>query len=221
MAITHTVLNVYNPSLRDGSPLWLIKKIEQLREESKMEKDSSKLIYACFESRNLLENLEFHFVYPAFSEGERPEVLKSIRKADGIRKTFEKIEKNSHDYQIFLKALCLALNMTPPPYYNFKTSQQLKSSVNDYCHIYAISNKELTFGSDYIKTGFKRIEEILIFLKESKIYNGFTALGTPLKDFDSETLTLYNKWKERIINNEKQLIIEVKALIDKMIKNTK
>jgi len=210
---------IFNTNERDESPMWIIRQIEVLLNESQKHNSSSKLFYACYETRNLLESIEFNYVFAALDVTEREDALKTIRKVDGIKKTFEDLDSSIYHYLTFLIELCNALKFPPPPFYDFKISRKFKTELNEYCHIYGRTTEELTYDSPFVKAGKLTIENVFKYLKETSIYYGATFIGTPISKLDPESKEVYNRWKSGKITKE-QLTKEVVELIERKNKNT-
>lgn len=207
----------FNPEIRENQITWQMAYILTLVDHASVKQDSSTLLHACFESRNLLEKIEFDLVQAAMSLSQRKQYLKEMSRMDGTKNVFNKLEKSFHDYQTYLKALCKAYNFPKQPSdFDIKTSRRFKTELNDFCHLYSKADEDFVWGSAYLKEGEQKCREVLKYIVDCKLMledGSVNILGTTVTELHEKSGGLYHKWKEKIIKTEDELIVELKKRI--------
>jgi len=128
----------YDPYKRLEEATWLYAHINTLIGSAIGHQDSTLVIYACFETRNFIEKLEFYIIMAALTEEERAKHFEGVEKMWGLNSAFGKIiQERAYTYIRFMNALCKAKNVPFRPLgnFDFKTSNRFKTELNKYCHL--------------------------------------------------------------------------------------
>ena len=100
-------------------------------ELSRQNKNPSFVIYAAFESRNLLERIEFELIVMSANSTFGIEDFENIKKRHGIQKANKKFNTLKFRYQTFTESFTKAvkpdLNLQT---YNYKESEKLKENLS-------------------------------------------------------------------------------------------
>jgi len=181
----------YNFHTRIQNPNWNIIHIENLLEYSRQNKNPSFVIYAAFESRTLLERIEFELIVMSANSAFGIEDFENIKKRHGIKKANKKFNTLKFRYQTFTESFTIAvkpdLNFQT---YNYKESEKLKENLSQYLHLYSRTDKELEYESEFIQEGFNHIKKSTEFLNSyfskdtNSLYYGvldFMTLAEPMK----------------------------------------
>jgi len=198
----------YNFHTRIQNPTWSMIQIENLLEYSRQNKNSSFIIYAAFESRALLERIEFELIVMSANSTFGIEDFENIKKRHGIQKANKKFNTLKFRYQKFTESFTKAVKSDLAlKTYNFKESEKIKENLSKYLHIYSRTDKELEFESEFIQEGLNHIKTATDFLKSyfSKDTNGiylgaldFNTLAEPMK-------IEFQKWLNGTEPNNKKL----------------
>ncbi len=196
----------YDFHTRIQNPYWSIIHIENLLEYSRQNKNSSFVIYAAFEARNMLERIEFELIIGAANSKFGKQDFEEIKKRHGIKKANKKFNSLKFRYQSFTEALTKAiktdLNLR---FYNYKESEKLKENLSQYLHLYSKTDDELEFESDFIQNSFHHIKKSIDFIKNyfTKDANGIYYGGLDFMTLEEPLKTEFQKWlSEPEQNNE-------------------
>lgn len=197
----------YNFHTRIQNPNWSIIHIKNLLEYSRRNKNPSFVIYAAFESRNLLERIEFTLIVMSANSTFGIEDFENIKKRHGIQKANKKFNALKFRYQTFTESFTKAVKPDLDlQTYNYKESEKIKDSLSQYLHLYSRTENELEFESDFIQKGFQHIKASTDFIDdyiandENGIYYGVLDFMTLVEPMKIE----FQKWlNETEQNNEK------------------
>lgn len=184
---------------------WIYANIQYLIELAVKYQDSTMVIYACFETRNFLEKIEFEIILAALTDSERSQYLPDLEKMHGLKMAFgDIIAEKAHAYISFMNALCKAkpVPFRPPGNFDFKTSTKFKSELNSYCHLYSRTQSDLLFKSPFIQRGLTLVREIFDHLKKQHVLSdvhGITIVGTPVSKLKGDSLEILEKFKRKQI----------------------
>ena len=190
---------IYDPYNRQEIGTWLYSHIHTLLNNAKHFHDSSMVIYACFETRNFLEKLEFYIIMAALTEEERYKYLPEVEKMWGLASAFGNfIQERAYIYITFINALHKAksLPFRPLGRFDFKASNRFKLQLNKYCHLYTKLQPDLEFNSQFIQNGLQlplRVFEDLVSRKVLDLEHGITIVGTSINEFKGDTLVILNR----------------------------
>lgn len=200
----------FKPHERSLDPVWLIEQIKLLIHYAKNLNDSSFVIYAALETRNLFERIEFELLAMAAKGTDTENFLRGIRGKTGIKKTNDEYKILKFRYQSFSSAVTKAifeggsLNK-----FDYKKSEEFCSKLSQYIHTYSRLPEDIIFESEFISSGISLIEECINYFMEEffEIINGYITYGV----FDFETLTPsvkmeFDKWLIGVDENEEDLI---------------
>jgi len=202
----------YNPHVRLEVGTWLLSHIQTLLNSAKIKRDTSLVIYACFETRNFIEKLEFYIIAAALTEEERVKNFKDLEKMGGLSKAFGGIiQEKAYTYIRFVNALCKAKNVPFRPLgnYDFKILNRFKLELNAYCHLYSRMQSDLEFDSDFIKEGMTIPGRVFQHLIDNKVLdevNGINIVGVSVSDLKGDSLDILNKLRNKQIKTEEELI---------------
>lgn len=99
----------FDPNKISLDPSWLLAQIQLLFHSAKIFSDSSLVIYAALETRNIFERLEFELLAIEAKGTETEEFLREIRGKTGIQQTNKKFKILKYRYQSFSSATTKAL----------------------------------------------------------------------------------------------------------------
>jgi hypothetical protein len=202
----------YNPNKRLEEATWLYSHIPTLLANAIHFRDSSLVIYACFETRNFLEKIEFYIIMAALTETDRAKYFKDLEKKGGLSSGFGKIIKQrAHTYITFMNALCKAKNVPfrALGYFDFRTSTRLTTELSQYCHLYSRLQPDLEFESDFIQNGLQLPGRVFQFLREKQVLDdvhGITITGIPPTLLKGDSLIILENWRSKKIKTEEELI---------------
>lgn len=188
----------FNPTNRTPDANWFLAQIDLLVRSAKEFKDSSLVIYAALETRNLLERIEFELLAMATIGSNSEKFIEDIRGKTGIHKMNKKYHSLKYRYQSFSSAATRAIfDVGALKPFSYKTSEKYCSELSQYIHSYSRFPEELIFGSTFIESGIKLIEDAVSYLKTNYFVNheGGFIYGT--FDFNSLTPSVqeeFNKW---------------------------
>jgi hypothetical protein len=200
----------FKPHERSLNSSWLIAQINRLIGSAKNFSDSSLVIYAALETRNLFERLEYELLGMAAKGTETEEFLKGIRGRTGIQQTNKKYKVLKYRYQSFSSAATKAifeggaLNK-----FDYKRSEQYCGELSQYIHTYSRMPEDMLFSSDFIRSGIELVEECINYLMTEffEIIDGGLTYGV----FDFNTLTPsvrqeFENWLNGVDENEEELL---------------
>lgn len=202
----------YNAYKRREEATWIYAHVNNLLNAAIRKSDSTMVIYACFETRNFLEKLEFYIIMAALTLEERIKYMKNVENMRGLNSAFGKIIKErAYTYITFMNALCKAKSV---PFellgdFDFKSSNRFKSDLNAYCHIYSRLQPELNFESDFIQNGLKLPVKVFNHLKDKKVLDdvkGITISGISVSELKGDSVIILEKWRKKEIKTEEELI---------------
>lgn len=206
----------YHPYHRQEIATWLLSHIDTLLGNAVTFRDSSMVIYACFEMRNFIEKLEFYIIAAALTEEERQKEFKGLTRMAALSKAFGKvIQEKAHTYIRFINALCIAkpVPFSPLGRYDFKILNRFKLELNAYCHLYSRMQNELEFDSDFIQNGLAlpgRVYDHLIKAEVLHPRNGINIVGISVSQLKADSLEILNKLRRNEIKNDEELIEALK-----------
>lgn len=196
----------YNFNIRYKNCGWFIPHINYLLEESEKYNNSSLVIYACFEMRNLIEQIEYGFVTIALTEGEWKKYKPDFENIGGIKKVFgkatdsnrnENLKEKLDKYLQFCNSIIRVGKLPVMPLsYSMKEAQEYKNQLNDYCHLYTKTQTDFYYNSGFITKGKQLIKEIFKYLNNCRILteSGFISIGFEVNELTGETKNIYDKW---------------------------
>jgi hypothetical protein len=202
----------YDPYKRLEVATWLLAHIQTLINSAKGHRDSTMAIYACFETRNFLEKLEFYIIAAALTEEERKKHFKDLEKMWGLNTAFGTIiQEKAYTYITFMNALCKAKNL---PFrhlgqFDFKASNRFKLELNAYCHLYSRLQPDLEFDSEFIQKGLVLPDRVFTHLKEKKVLDeveGINIVGISVSELKGDSLIILERLRKKEIKTEEELV---------------
>lgn len=200
---------------------WSIKQIESLLILAKNHNNSSFVIYAALEARNILERVEYEILFMAAHKYLDKSWMDLIEKKNGIQKTNSKYKALRFKYQSFTEAFTSALidDLSIKPF-SFRLAEEIQGELSQYLHIYTRNDDDLLYGGTYINNGIQVINQAITFLKDSfTIFNDGYVVAT--LDFDSLNDSFKNEFINWIGSKEEQVDKLTQRLIDINIKENK
>lgn len=187
---------IYKPDIRINNPIYLLKQVEELLKIANTHKNSSSLIYASLECRISLELMDLNFLLHSVSASEREQIIIDSKPFKGIDRINKQVGALKHKYQQFLQAVCELLDVGIE-YYDYKKSKDLQYKVSTYIHSYHMSNEELEYESENMKTCYNLILEVDKFIKSSlpEKDGTYTILGMEIASMPEEDRQVLNEWK--------------------------
>lgn len=211
----------YNYHKRIQNESWLIVHIETLISEAKKNNNSSFVLYAAFEIRNLIEKISYNLLIMSANKSEWEVIEKTAKDKQGIRRSNDKYKALKYRFQTFSEAIGKLADL-PIKAFDYKKAEELENDLGEYVHTYTRSQSDMNFDSDFIKNGIKKVEESLqfvrsYFVKDNENYvfgclNFSTLTGAYKTEFDNwksgattDRENLYNKLVE--INRINPIVI--------------
>ena len=155
---------------RHHTPTWILKKIADLVDKGKRLEDSSSIIYACLEARNLLEMISMVKLQCSVPEEDRARITAAAKPQRGIQDVDKELKALRLKTQEFMKAI-LEVAKEGFPAFKISESEAIQSRLSQYVHNYTISMADMEFGSAYINAAFPAIDDAVAFAKANMIYN--------------------------------------------------
>jgi hypothetical protein len=193
---------------RHHSAPWILYKIADLVDKGKRLQDSSSILYACFEARNLLELISMAKLQCSVPEDERERITAAAKPLRGIQDVDKELKALRLKTQEFMKAV-LEVNNADFPVFKISESEAIQARLSQYVHNYAVSMADMEFGSAYLNAAFPAIDDAVAFAKANLMY-----------DPDRNTYNIGNvdmitlpKWAETILEEWKTGRIKDKAVL--------
>lgn len=194
--------NPYNFRMRVQNLDWSFITIENLVNQSKESKNTTLVLYAALESRNLLERIEFESIVMSANSRFTIDDFESIKNHHGIQKANREFHSLKFKYQTFSesfsKAVRLDLNLK---LYDYKKAEELKGKLSQYIHIYSRTDQELEYASSFIQNGITEIELAIDFLK-SYVTKDSTGYYFGILDFMTIAETMKNEFETWLNSSE-------------------
>lgn len=211
----------FDPEVRVNQITWQIEYIKMMLVSAEERRNPNISIYACFETRNLLEKIEFDIVMAAMSAEERELHFDNMQKINGSKNTFSNLSDASFSkYFSYLKALCNVHKVPPPSDFDIKIANKFKVELNSYCHLYSCDQEDFEYGSPFNATGESICKQVLAYLKDCgfiKEDGSVTIIGTTVSELDEKSEGLFTKWKKNEIKTEADLFELLQAQYEKRI----
>lgn len=176
---------------------WSLIHIDTLLNYARENKNPSFVIYAAFESRHLLERIEFEIIVMSANSKFGLQDFEAIKKRHGINKANKKFSALKFRYQTFTEAFAKAVKPELKlNFFNFKESETLKENLSQYLHLYSRMDNELEFDSDFIQNGFIHIKATKDFLESyfTKDLNGFYFGVLDFTTINESMKSEFNNW---------------------------
>lgn len=155
---------------RHHTPTWILKKIADLVDKGKRFEDSSSIIYACLEARNLLELISMVKLQCSVPEEDRERITAAAKPQRGIQDVDKELKALRFKTQEFMKAV-LEVADEEFPVFRISESEAIQSRLSQYVHNYTISMADMEFGSEYLNAAFPAINDAVAFAKANMRYN--------------------------------------------------
>lgn len=203
----------YDYHKREPHNSWQLKHCEVLLEEAVKYNNTSLVLYAALEARNLLEKTEFDLMLMSTEKAEWETLSQMARGKYGLTKSNNKYKALKYRYQTFSEAITKVILDFSLKVYDYKASEEVQNNLAEYVHIYTRTPDELEYTSEFVQTGVKCVNEAISFVKSYYVIhdNGyvfgilnFTTLSGSMKaefekwkaDVSEDTEGLYNRLKE-------------------------
>lgn len=200
----------FNTNKRLVGPNWLMAQIKLLIHSAKMLSNSSFVLYAALETRNLIELIEFDLLDISAKGTDSESFLMEIRGKTGIQQMNKKYKTLKYRYQSFSSAATQAIfEEGSLKKFDFKKSENFCNELSQYIHTYSRRPDEMVFGSEFINQGIALVEDCLNYLISDffEIIDGHLIYGV----FNFNTLTQsvkneFDKWLNCVDENEDALL---------------
>ena len=203
----------YDYHKREPHNSWQLKHCEVLLEEAVKYNNTSLVLYAALEARNLLEKTEFDLMLMSTEKSEWETLSQMARGKFGLTKSNSKYKALKYRYQTFSEAITKVILDFALKVYDYKASEELQNNLADYIHIYTRTLEELEYTSEFVQSGIKCVNEAISFVKSYYVIHdnnyvfgilNFTTLSGSMKaefekwkaDVSEDTEGLYNRLKE-------------------------
>jgi hypothetical protein len=209
---------------RHHTPDWILRKIADLIDKAKRLEDSSNVLYACLEARNLLEMLSTSKLQCSVPAEEREAITEAVKPHHGIKGVDKELKALGLKTQEFMNVVC-SQEGHPFPVFNFNESDKLQKRLSQYIHTYTVSHDEMLFGSTYIKEGFAVIKEAVAFVRHNLFYdakrNTYGIVNADMTTLPEWSKDLLQEWKTGKIKDVQVLDALIKEASEKYIDSLK
>ena len=195
---------------------WIMKHSENLFYWGKETKDTSFILYCCYELRNVLEIIELELLYGSVGAyKKRMEILEKAKPKNGTKQVNDELKTLSHKYQVFYECVC-EVTGTKGEYFSFANSNAFKKELSNYIHTYTRLEQEMVFGSVFINDAIILIPKVVSFIDKSlmKDENGYTIQNLGRDDMKEEDKILFDEWRLDIVKDKEELKTRIKANIE-------
>lgn len=193
---------------RHHTPTWILNKIADLVDKGKRFQDSSSILYACLEARNLLELVSMVKLQCSVPEDDRERITAAAKPQRGIQDVDKELKALRLKTQEFMRAVLEVAN-EDFPVFKISESEAIQSQLSQYVHNYAISMADMEFGSAYINAAFPAINNAVVFAKANMMHNSDRNTYS-IGNVDMITLP---KWADVILEEWKTGRIKDKAVL--------
>lgn len=203
-------MSKFDTNKRSLEPNWLIEQIKLLIYSAKVLSNSSLVIYAALETRNLFERIEFELLASAVKEIQTEEFLRDIRGKNGIDQANKKYKNLKYRYQSFSSAATKAIfDEGCLMKYDLKKSDQFCNNLAQYIHAYTQNPEDMVFGSHFINSGIELIEKSIDYLIAEffVIIDGGLTYGVfDFQSFPPSVKKEFENWLKAVDEDEEALI---------------
>lgn len=134
---------IYEYHKREPHNSWQLKHCEVLLEEAEKYNNTSLVLYAALEARNLLEKTEFDLMLMSTEKSEWEALSQMARGKYGLTKSNNKYKALKYRYQTFSEAITKVILDFSLKVYDYKASEELQNGLAEYVHIYTRTPDEL------------------------------------------------------------------------------
>jgi hypothetical protein len=207
----------YDYHKREPHNSWQLKHCDVLLEEAEKNSNTSLVLYATLEARNLLEKTEFDLMLMSTDKGEWETLSQMARGKYGLSKSNNKYKALKYRYQTFSEALIKVILDFELKVYDYKSSEMLQTELAEYIHIYTRTPNELDYKSEFIQNGIALVKKTLEFVKNYYVKKddgyvfgllNFSTLSGSIKEE-------FEKWKADISEDTEGLFNRLKEINDK------
>jgi hypothetical protein len=214
----------FRASQRHHVPSWIIIKIADLLDKAKRLKDSSNILYACLEARNLLELISTTKLLCAVPEGERNRLVQLMKPQHGISAADKELKALGLKTQEFMNVISAQENMIVPVF-QFAACKKLQDRLSQYVHNYTVSVANMNYGSSYLNDGLKVIKEAVDFAKANLAYdsdrNVLYISNMDMTNMPEWGNSLLMDWKEGRIKDKDALEVAIAEGVRQYIESQK
>lgn len=217
-------MEIYNYHERKSeNQSWSLMHIDVLLKESNTHHNVSFILYACLECRNLLEKIEFDLLMMSIDENEKLDIINKIKGKTGILNANKEFKTLTYRLQSFSECISKISDL-PVKAFDFKKADSIQKGLSEYLHIYTRTPEELSYESEFIQEGKRRIEETLSFINSYFVKQGngnnFGVLNFKTLrggKFHDEFL----KWKNSVDTDTESLYKRLKKINDEFYNGAK
>ena len=192
----------FNTQKREHNEGWIIKQIEELLEFANEQQNSSLVLYAALEARNLIEMVEYTIIKCGTPKNQWDNLEKDAKGIYGIQKSdgYKTLRKK---HQLFYQFVANSLDVESYAF-DLNTAVNLKKELASYIHNFTVNDKEFNYDGSYVQNGIGFIKKILNTLDEffNKNDNEGTYGNIIFDTLPEEYREVFTKWK---LNNSDDL----------------
>lgn len=207
----------YEYHKRDPNNSWQLKHCEVLLEEAAKYHNTSFVLYAALEARNLLEKTEFDLMVMSTEKSEWENLSQMARGKYGLTKSNNKYKALKYRYQTFSEAISKVIMEFSLKVYDYKESEELQNRLAEYVHIYTRTPEELEYASEFIQTGVKYVNEAISFVKSYYVIHddGYVFGILNFSTLSGSMKAEFEKWKADVSEDIEGLYYRLKEINDK------
>ena len=207
---------IYEYHKREPQNSWQLKHCEVLLEDAAKYNNTSFVLYAALEARNLLEKTEFDLMLMSTEKSEWESLSQMARGKYGLTKSNNKYKALKYRYQTFSEAITKVILDFSLKVYDYKASEELQNRLSEYIHIYTRTAEELEYTSKFIQTGTTYVKEALSFIKSYYVIhdNGFVFGILNFESLSGSMKAEFEKWKTDVSDNTEGLYKRLKEIND-------
>lgn len=208
---------------RIANQSWLLKHIEVLLEDAIANENVSHILYACLECRNLLEKIEFELLLMSTIKKEWPDLILKMKGKTGIQNANKEFKTLKYRLQTFSECISKISDL-PVKAFDYRQADIIQRVLSEYVHIYTRTPEELSFGSEFIQVGIRKITETLRFVKSYFVKHG-NSYNFGCLNFETlnggKFLNEFRNWKSSVDTDTDALYGRLKTINDNFYEGSK
>lgn len=206
----------YDYHKREPHNSWLMKHCEVLLEEATKYSNSSLVLYATLEARNLLEKTEFNLMLMSTDKSEWQDLANMAKGKHGLTKSNNKYKALKYRYQTFSEAIVKVILDFELKVYDYKTSENLQTELSEYLHTYTRIPEEMEFKSDFIQNGVLLVNKTLEFVKSYYVKkdDGYVFGLLNFSTLNGSMKNEFELWKQDVSEDTEGLYQRLKVIND-------
>ncbi len=206
---------------REHKPTWLLEYIEHLLKKANEFHNTSFVLYAALETRNLLELIEYSLIFMSLSEQEREKISETAHEKGAVEKFRNEYKTLKYKHLKFFQMvmeLSPSLPSAPIGIFNINIIDKYSKEISGSIHIYTKVDNDFIYKGDFVKATFEKIREICDFLRTNFVIekdgkNYFVTGNLVISSLPPKMKEIYLEWKNEPRQDE-TILEELKKKIE-------